>query len=76
MAAPRDWVESSETPAYLTAAQLATLLQVDAATVYRWASTDATMPATRVGGTVRFHAAAIERWLASKTQKSRRTADL
>jgi excisionase family DNA binding protein len=53
-------------------AQLAGMLQVDTATVYRWAATDATMPVTRVGGTVRFRVDAIERWLSSKTQRSRR----
>lgn len=78
MAAPRDGVESRETQ-YLTASQLAVMLQVDAATVYRWASQDASMPATRIGGTVRFEVAAIHRWLAARTQHSRRsspTADL
>ncbi len=57
---------------YLTASQVAELLQVDAATVYRWASSDASMPATRIGGTVRFEPDALRRWLASRTQRSRR----
>ncbi len=39
MAAPRDGVESRETPSYLTAAQVAEMYQVDPATVYRWAAT-------------------------------------
>ncbi len=47
MTAPREQAKSAATPAYLTAVQVAELLQVDAATVYRWASSDATMPATR-----------------------------
>jgi len=72
MAAPRDRVKTGETPQYLTSAQVAELLQVDPATVYRWASTDSTMPATRVGGVVRFEAAALYHWLASRTQRSRR----
>jgi excisionase family DNA binding protein len=72
MTAPREQAKSAATPAYLTAVQVAELLQVDAATVYRWASSDATMPATRIGGTVRFHVVALERWLAARTQKGRR----
>jgi excisionase family DNA binding protein len=75
MAAPRDGVESRETHSYLTAAQVAEMYQVDPATVYRWATTDASMPATRIGGTVRFETAALYRWLASRTQRSRRAAD-
>ncbi len=71
MAAPRDRVETGETQ-YLTASQLATLLQVDDATIYRWASKDTSMPATRVGGVVRFEAQALHRWLAARTQRSRR----
>jgi excisionase family DNA binding protein len=72
VAAPRDRVETGETPSYLTAAQVAEMYQVDPATVYRWAATDASMPATRIGGTVRFEAAALYRWLAARTQRSRR----
>jgi excisionase family DNA binding protein len=48
---------------YLTAAQVAELLQLDTSTVYRLASSDPSMPATRVGNSLRFHAAALERWL-------------
>jgi predicted DNA-binding transcriptional regulator AlpA len=57
---------------YLTAGQVSEMYQVDTATVYRWASTDPTMPATRISGTVRFEAQALHRWLASHTQKSRK----
>jgi excisionase family DNA binding protein len=71
MAAPSEPIKTAST-LYLTAAQLAEMLQVDAATVYRWAATDPTMPATRIGGVVRFHAAALERWLGARTQRSRR----
>lgn len=72
MAAPREQAESAATPAYLTAPQVADMLQVDVSTVFRWASSDASMPATRIGGTVRFQADALHRWLASRTQRSRR----
>jgi len=57
---------------YMTIAQVADLLGVDRTTVSRWASSDPTMPATRIGGTVRFNAAALEAWLTSRTQRSRR----
>lgn len=72
MAAPSDQIKTGSTPQYLTSAQVAELLQVDPATVYRWASQDASMPATRIGSTVRFELAALHRWLAGRTQRSRR----
>jgi excisionase family DNA binding protein len=75
MSAPIEPIKTASTPPqYLTAAQVAELLQVDDATVYRWASSDATMPATRIGGVVRFHAATLDRWLAARTQRSRRSS--
>jgi excisionase family DNA binding protein len=61
---------------YLTAGQVADMLDVDKSTVHRWASSDATCPALRLGKVVRFELQALERWLASKTQRSRRPADL
>ncbi len=70
--APHEPTKTAATPQYLTAAQVAELLQVDDATVYRWASQDASMPATRIASTVRFEAAALHRWLAARTQRSRR----
>jgi excisionase family DNA binding protein len=69
---PHEPTKTAATPQYLTAAQVAELLQVDDATVYRWASQDASMPATRIASTVRFEAAALHRWLAARTQRSRR----
>ena len=72
MAAPHEPTKTAATPVYLTSVEVAEMLQVDPATVYRWASSDASMPATRIAGTLRFHAVALERWLASRTQKSRR----
>jgi excisionase family DNA binding protein len=53
---------------YLTAAQLAELLQVSTRTVARWASSDPSMPVTRLGGVVRFHRARVERWLRASEQ--------
>ena len=43
----------SETTDLLTAGEVADLLRVSAATVYRWAE-DATLSAVRIGGVVRF----------------------
>ncbi|MBI4522151.1 MAG: helix-turn-helix domain-containing protein [Gemmatimonadetes bacterium] len=59
-------------PAYLTAAQLAGLLQVSQATAYRWADEDPTMPVLRVGGVVRFPRERILRWLDARTSGRRR----
>jgi excisionase family DNA binding protein len=58
--------------AYLTAAAVAELLGVDRASIYRWAETDATMPATRLGaGTLRFRSDLLNAWLEARTQPSR-----
>jgi hypothetical protein len=43
---------------YLTAAQVAQLLQLNEKTVCLWSTQDATMPALRIGGVVRFHVSA------------------
>ena len=59
---------------YLTPQQVAELLQVDVRSVLRWASTDASMPASRIGPRViRFERQALERWLASRQQRRSRT---
>lgn len=55
-------------PAYLTAEDVARLLQVSEKSVFRWASEDATMPALRIGRTLRFPRERLERWLASREQ--------
>jgi len=55
-------------PLYLTAAQVGRLLQVSEKSVYRWMKTDASMPALRIGGTVRFPRERLERWLRSMEQ--------
>lgn len=70
--APSEQIKSASTPQYLTPEQIAAALQVHPATVYRWAASDASMPATRMGKTIRFRADLLDRWLAARTQRSRR----
>ncbi|MBM4113380.1 MAG: helix-turn-helix domain-containing protein [Phycisphaerae bacterium] len=54
-------------PAYMTPADVATMLQVHERSVLRWAAADASMPVTRLGGrVVRFERAALLRWLERK----------
>lgn len=55
-------------PAYLTAAQVGRLLQVSEKSVYRWVKADPTLPALRIGGTVRFPRERLERWLREREQ--------
>jgi len=59
-----------EPAAYLTAADVALMLKVSEKSVYRWAIQDPTMPALKVGGTVRFPAERLVKWLAARTQGS------
>jgi excisionase family DNA binding protein len=61
------------TPEYLTAEQVGELLQVSPRTVQRWALEDASMPTLRLGGTVRFPRADLERWIERSTQRSRKS---
>jgi|SRR5258708_35602422 excisionase family DNA binding protein len=53
---------------YLTAAQIAELLQVSAKSVYRWAAGDPTFPRLKIGGTVRFPRERMLRWLRDREQ--------
>jgi excisionase family DNA binding protein len=69
---PRDQAESGATLEYLTAKQVGDLLQVSARTVERWALEDSTMPALRVGRTLRFPGPELRRWLERSTQGSRK----
>jgi excisionase family DNA binding protein len=69
--APCEPLESATTR-YLTAEQVGELLQVSPRTVQRWALEDASMPALRLGRTVRFPWAELERWFARSTQGSRK----
>ena len=52
---------------YLTAEQVAELLQVSQKSVFRWAAEDPSMPALRIGRrTVRFPRERFARWLATR----------
>jgi excisionase family DNA binding protein len=65
--AARDAIETGE-PIYLTAAELAHLLQVDDKTVYRWTQTEPSMPVLRIRGVVRFPRERVLQWLADHEQ--------
>jgi excisionase family DNA binding protein len=70
--ATRGQIETGER-IYLTAAELAHLLQVDDKTVYRWAQTEPSMPVLRIRGVVRFPRERVLQWLADHEQgQSRR----
>jgi excisionase family DNA binding protein len=71
--APRDPAKSGATP-YMTAAQVAELLQVSSKSIYRIASEDASFPALRLvaGGSWRVHRDQLQRWLDQRTQGARR----
>ena len=65
--------EAAEAPVvdgagYYTAEQLAAYLQVDASTIYRMASREASMPTLRLGGVVRFPRERVLQWLAEHEQ--------
>ena len=53
-------------PEYLTAAQVAAMLQLSAKSVFRLAAADATMPQLRLGGSVRFPRERLLRWLKAR----------
>jgi len=53
---------------YMTAVEVARLLQVSAKSIYRWAAQDATMPVLRIGGVVRFPRERLLRWLRNHEQ--------
>jgi len=66
-------VNTNGRPLFLTARQVANMLQVDERTVLRWAQHDASMPATRLGRVVRFEREPLLRWLARKHPRSARS---
>jgi excisionase family DNA binding protein len=70
--APLEPAKSAAT-SYLTAEQVGELLQVSPRTVQRWALEDASMPVLRLGRTVRFPRADLERWIERSTQRSRKS---
>jgi len=59
---PESALEPAE-PVYLTAAQVAELIQVDEKTVLRWSLEDASMPVLRRGRVVRFPRERLLTWL-------------
>ena len=62
-------------PIYLTAEQVADMLQVDAKTVSRWSLEDPSMPVLRRGRVVRFPRERLLAWLERQEPRSaRRTA--
>jgi excisionase family DNA binding protein len=66
-------VSAAGVPLFLTAQQVAEMLQVDERTVLRWAHRDASMPATRLGRVVRFEREPLLRWLALKRPRVARS---
>jgi len=67
----REQIETAE-PAYLTALQVAELLQVDEKTVLRWSLQDASMPVLRRGRIVRFPRERLLTWLERQEPRSAR----
>ncbi len=59
---------AGESASYLTAVEVAALLQVDSKTVYRWAKQDASFPVLKIGGVVRFPRERLLRWLREREQ--------
>ena len=59
-------------PNYLTALQVAELLQVDEKTVLRWSLQDASMPVLRRGRVVRFPRERLLAWLERQEPRSAR----
>src|SRR5688572_15019242 len=53
---------------YLTANQVGIMLQVSSKTVYRWLKEDPSMPALKLGGSIRFHRERLLRWLQEREQ--------
>lgn len=60
--------ESTPLGPYLTVEEVAAALQVKPKTVYGWALADSSMPTLRVGHTIRFPQARLERWLREREQ--------
>jgi len=64
--APTPHEPGAEPPAYLTARDVAAMLQLSAKSVFRLAAADATMPQLRLGGSVRFPRERLLRWLRAR----------
>lgn len=72
--APAEGIESPPTHQWLTPREVGEMLRLSRASTYRLAD-DPSFPCTRLGRSWRVEGAALERWLRSKTQRSRRPAD-
>ena len=59
----REQIKTAEPAWYLTALQVAELLQVDEKTVLRWSLQDPTMPVLRRGRVIRFPRERLLAWL-------------
>ena len=70
-----DQIKTGSPLRYLTPAAVAEMLQVDVKTIYRWASSDPSMPVLRAHGVVRFPAARLEQWLVAREQGRRHKDD-
>lgn len=55
-------------PEYLTPEEVARILRVSSKTIYRWSSSDPSMPSLTIGGVVRFPRARLLRWLEQREQ--------
>jgi excisionase family DNA binding protein len=58
-------------PGYLTVEEVAARVRVSPPTIYRWSLDDPSMPTLRIGRTVRFPAARLEKWLRQRDQGRR-----
>jgi excisionase family DNA binding protein len=67
---------SGPVPVYLTAAEVAELLQVDEKTVSRWSFEDPSMPVLRRGRVVRFHRERLMLWLERQEPRGSRQVAL
>jgi excisionase family DNA binding protein len=67
----REQLKTAE-PVYLTALQVADLLQVDEKTVLRWSLEDASMPVLRRGRVVRFPRERLLTWLERQEPRTAR----
>lgn len=61
-------VSDTGAPMFLTAKQVAALLQVSEKSVLRWAGADPSMPALRIGRTLRFDQERLLAWFRMNTQ--------
>src|SRR2546428_677369 len=65
---PKPQTTTGAVAEYLTAGQIAELLQVSEKSVYRWAAGDPTFPMLKIGGTVRLPPRRLGNWLHERQQ--------